>query len=631
MAQAHTFSVARPTFQLFLGLAAVALGVSGAVLSDIEVPDFTYPAPDDYAHHEPLYAYRTIGQTVVAAADNLSAIGFQLSPYTRRQPSGRILLHVRSSLNETTDIRRSSIPAEVVRKDREERFTFEPIRDSRGKPYALLLDFPQVLSDRAVGVRFDNAENRDYADGERSIDGEPAGGDLAFTLYHKARPTTALQLFGGIIAVGLALIFGVLPVLPRGTPAQRFAAVLLVALPILALIPALKHLQAFHPESARTLAAVVADTLWQQGSVSRALLSALSFLVAGGAGMYAFLKQQRLSALAALVGASVFSLSSAFSLRIAAGDATIGALAFLPWILLFHKEAQTDRRAFVPAVLSFALLAFLGGTERTLHTAVFVMVLTTLLSLRRRALRPLLLMSAVVLLGGTLGMISAPQSPGDVVSKTSASGIPVTVSALKDIFLDPLQVGNAEKFPGQSLPWLEYGTSVGAFAVLLMLAALLKNFRESVPWALTGLAMLFLSFLTSAAVASFGVLPIALTAHPHQLLVTVLFVIAVLAAHGFDAVRAAVRTHTLKETAATRALHEIAVALFAATVIGNILLVNATAYPSPANVPPSEWQIFGLGHPAEATPVMLGVILSGMALLALWTRMARWVRIRASS
>jgi len=174
-----------------------------------EQPDAAQPRPTKPAGE--IIHTRTVGQTFVATADNLSRIDLLMASYARRN-HGPVVFCLRESTASDVDIVRIEIEAGSVKDNRWRTFRFEPIRDSGGRSFYLFLESPEATPGNAVTV-WQSARDV-YLDGNSVIDGLPGEGDLAFRLYTSYRSVAIIKdawkeiwRRGGILLLAM-LIFG---------------------------------------------------------------------------------------------------------------------------------------------------------------------------------------------------------------------------------------------------------------------------------------------------------------------------------------------------------------------------------------------------------------------------------------
>lgn len=618
----------RRSILMALGAAAIVAGGVGLLLSEDDLRDMEYQAPDTYANHEPLYNPRTIGQTFRATEHNLSAIGLHLAPYTREQPTGRIILHLRSSPDATEDIRRAVIPALAARRDIEERFLFEPIPDSRGTAYYLLLEYPDGPPERAVAVRFEDADNpngRDYGEGERYIDGKPAGGDLGLALYHRERPIVAVQAFAGLVLFGAMLLGAALPLAgARGSARTRATAIAVLGIPLLAILGLLRNIHYLGLENWNPLMDI---PLWSSygafilafGPTVGVKLAGAAHVVLGFSGMFLFLRALGRTRLAALVGAAIFMFSTSVALHIAYGRVDMTALAGPPWVLFFLDQRQRSSASIGIAGLVFGILALEGGVLVALAAAMVVLAVSVATASRSAQPHALRRATLAIVLGLLLGSVRLlPELTASASLHTSVPTLPPSATrALVDIFLDSRQLGFVDKFPGQSLLWYEYGAYVGVFPLLLALVAVFRHPRRMLPFVALGALFLGAAFVSPRAEA------LSMFGPATRLIPFAVFSLAILASAGFDALRsllAPVRIHRARWGERVR---QAAFAFLAIIVIGDLLFVSAPVYLTAFVILPPDHA------PAPHFAAQGGVVgiiltLAGLAAaLALWTQRRR--------
>lgn len=593
---------------LAAGAALVALGAAVLLLTEDDPHDFEYPAPNAYRNHEPLFAPRTMGQTFRATEDNLQAIGVHLSAYREERPTGRVILHLRRTPGDTEDLRRAVIPALVIRREIREQFTFDPIPGSGGEAFFFFLESPDTPPERAIGVRYERADNedgRDYPEGERTLDGAPAGGDLAFTLDYRERPVAAVQAFAALILLGTAAVAAGLPLLPRRTTrARRFIAVIAAGLPIIALFPLLRDLRAagfegWDPFPPSFAFSPLAGAVALLGPAVGAKLLAAVHIAAGFWGLWYLLRAYGRSALGALLGSSVFFFSTFFALRIAYGQFQYLALAGLPWVLWLLARARRNSRFAIPAGALLGLLFLESDATLAAHITGFLLLFSLIVALRRSRLatgerilpvshrRALASALAAVTIGLAIGSVHLLPSARTLLAAPPPGAVaPVPPRAFLDIFLDPNQVGYAEKFPDQSLWWYEYGAYVGVFPLLLAAMALAFSPRAAFPFALTGIIVFIAAYAPRVHTFMDRLPALRALGHEQRLVGFALLILAILAAYGLDALRSLLAPPVFARARFGRRIRQVAFWTLVMIIVSDLLLVNAPVFLTAFVVPP---------------------------------------------
>ncbi len=137
------------------------------------------------------------GQTFQAPADNLSAIGIMFATYSNRTNSGEVRFYLRSSPNDSQDLRTAVVSPQQLGDNQLYRFEFEPLPDSKGKNYFFFVVSPDSVPGQAITVDLDVADP--YPLGSAYIVREQGSAvtdpavlqrsgkqtaDLAFTVHH---------------------------------------------------------------------------------------------------------------------------------------------------------------------------------------------------------------------------------------------------------------------------------------------------------------------------------------------------------------------------------------------------------------------------------------------------------------
>ncbi|MFO0726539.1 MAG: hypothetical protein U1E65_22325 [Myxococcota bacterium] len=240
---------------------------------------------------------------------------------------------------------------------------------------------------------------------------------------------------------------------------------------------------------------------------------------------------------AALLGAAVFTLTSAHALHLAEGHLWILAWAWAPWVLLALDPPQISGPR---AILAGALIALMIG-EAGIYPVPALLLLLGLLGIARALvvrrlapLRPLgiALGSAALLAGPKLfPMLALLARRPRLIAAPEQLSLPALGAALVD---RDQAVGRA--FAWTYWPWHEQGHYVGLLALVLALLGLVHMRRRAVAPALSALVFVALAAGTFAPWAPFALLhrwPLFSSLHvPSRLLMISVLALAELAALG---------------------------------------------------------------------------------------------------
>jgi hypothetical protein len=121
----------------------------------------------------------TVGQTVVPNGNDWSWIDIGFATYSSRSNTEDVILHVRRSPEATNDIRTVVINASAIVDNEWQRFAFEPIPETSGQQFYVLIDSPTSVPGNAITVRYIDA---DILPGNLYINGQMKPGDSAYRI-----------------------------------------------------------------------------------------------------------------------------------------------------------------------------------------------------------------------------------------------------------------------------------------------------------------------------------------------------------------------------------------------------------------------------------------------------------------
>lgn len=613
------------------GVLLIALGILLYRALLTYLPVTIHKAGDVAENVLPVHAGATVGQTV-RPPRHLSGIDVRLFGPSGQRLAGPVTLHLRRSPSDTEDVRTVAIDTSTFRRDAHTRFLFPPLEVSDETLY-FFLDYPAGTEERPLLVRVerprpDGEPREDYLDGTAFAGGVPVDGDLAFRLLERGRLPFGVQVVGGVILGGAALLAGGI-----AGRAQRALplTVLAVGTPIVFLLPLFKdltflggqdwdmnttmHTAAFRalveeqtfpgwnpylcggtPLAAFPEAPVFSpffSTILLGGPVIGAKVSVAIHGIVGFLGMLFWLRRGwRTSWVAAFLGAAMVSFSSFLALHLFAGHTRKIAFAFLPWIVAFLQLAFDDpspaiRRRLrwtVPGGVALALMLLDGSVYLSVYAALFVAIVGVCTSLLRRSWSPLIASVVVNMLGMLLaGVHIIPVLASQsflTVQLDPATHVP-PLRAIIDVFLDPNQQPHGVKFDGQVMEWFEYGAYVGIAAVLLALLGIVKEWRRLLPWLATGAF-----FLAGAFAPGFqrllNIVPVVGDLrNPQRMVGMVVLVVGLAAALGLDRARSWLLGPRERNIPVAGAI-----ATFAVLLIGHLIFVNTNTFATIFTVPP---------------------------------------------
>ncbi|MCH8748679.1 hypothetical protein IH781_02920 [Patescibacteria group bacterium] len=131
-----------------------------------------------------------VGQTVRPVQDAWQTIDIGFATFSSRQNTATVVLHIRDTVEATEDLRTVTLKASELVDNEWQRFTFDPIPDSRGREFYVAITSPEAVAGQAVTVRFSNHDlkpgkmlllRRELTAGERRADFFRSG-DIAYRL-----------------------------------------------------------------------------------------------------------------------------------------------------------------------------------------------------------------------------------------------------------------------------------------------------------------------------------------------------------------------------------------------------------------------------------------------------------------
>lgn len=181
-----------------------------------------------------------IGQTFTFHHSYLNAIEVRwvVSEDFKFMPTSRVILHVRHSIDDSSDLATSSMALNTIQNNNYAKFVFPSIRASKEQSFYFVLDISQTEIQQGNISLWSSAEDS-YPDGQLFSNKTPIGRDLAFRAYYEPDPIFLLQSLietirrQGVILFLLLLIFLVpglaLLVLLNQTPRLRTVEVLAIS------------------------------------------------------------------------------------------------------------------------------------------------------------------------------------------------------------------------------------------------------------------------------------------------------------------------------------------------------------------------------------------------------------------
>lgn len=122
----------------------------------------------------------TVGQTFLAPYSNLHAIEILLATYNRVNTGG-VVFHLRSTPLSTVDLYSINMPVDKIKNNKFCLFSFDPIKDSKGRSFYFFIDSPNSTPGNAITIWYNKKDA--YSDGQAYENGLPLSGDLAFRAH----------------------------------------------------------------------------------------------------------------------------------------------------------------------------------------------------------------------------------------------------------------------------------------------------------------------------------------------------------------------------------------------------------------------------------------------------------------
>lgn len=392
-----------------------------------------------------LESVRTYEQQFIPTRTSISRFGLRLQPQTAALPPEVLVISLHRN-NET--IGQAALAADFLDSEGFSQVKFSPaIPTTVGESLTMRLVVPPSL-DRKISIQHRERDSSfNSNDVNFLIDGEPQSSPVAYQVYYYYRPPLAITV-GVLILIAMGWWLA-----PQWWQTLPWSGLYPLLLALLFVLPALL-----------------------KGGFPLVLMIAV---VIAATGMMQLLRAKSYSLDAQILGATIFSLTSYFSLHAGQGQAVLLVGAAFPW-----------------------LVWWLGQWRRS---------------------------DTVVLWGAAIVIV------GVMYAGLLAVGLPsVPVSAApKEILLDPNQVYDSYKVMGTTLPWHHFGSYAGFINVGLALIGLLTRGRRTIPYLFFGSVLLLvtLSSPLAALAAESRLIP------TPYLIIFVTFAISFYAANGLIALK----------------------------------------------------------------------------------------------
>ena len=264
----------------------------------------------------------------------------------------------------------------------------------------------------------------------------------------------------------------------------------------------------------------------------------------GFIGCYKLARQIGIGFYGAFIPPLVYMLSSYFSLHFAAGHIPFHYFAALPWLVIYYKRSL-DQPIHILSMGAVTALMILGsGAAVPLVFSLFFLFLISLFDISKiNRLRPPLFAISGGLCGIVFGAVKFipmvdylsrhPWIPDGAVMKTPLSLLPTMLFNFNQSMFSGYAVGCV-------WDWHEFGAYLGPIAALLILAGLIFQFRENLPWLILTIVSLVLVLGSFASPWSPWDLLHRLPGFesmrvPSRFILLALFALALMAGRGMDA------------------------------------------------------------------------------------------------
>lgn len=130
-------------------------------------------------HVGELIGGREIGQTVLAPGDGWNSLELGFATFSSRNNTEDVIVHVRQTPTDTSGLRTVRLNARNIVDNEWQKVTWEPIADSAGQEFYIVVTSPTSTPGNAVTIRYTDA---DVLPGQLYVNGETKEGDMAYRL-----------------------------------------------------------------------------------------------------------------------------------------------------------------------------------------------------------------------------------------------------------------------------------------------------------------------------------------------------------------------------------------------------------------------------------------------------------------
>ncbi len=295
----------------------------------------------------------------------------------------------------------------------------------------------------------------------------------------------------------------------------------------------------------------------------------------GLVGMFLVSRHYKTEFATGIFAASVFGLSSFFSLHVGGGHFVFSNYFLLPFVFLFFLKSFDQKRYLLFTGIVFAFIILGGGTGHALIPIFFFLVMfSAVYSFQRKDMLPILYLALIIIFSFVLSAVKVlpaldfiQENPRiiDASDKT-------TIKGLYHIFLNRNQNRNSQNFEDQHWGWPEYGAYTGIIPLILFAIGLFLLWKNQFPLMLSGFMTFFISLGDWGAWSPWHILhklPFFMSIRvPSRFIILFVFCLAIISGLAVD--------WLLKKTQhSTRQILIYAIVIF---VIVDLLLVNSTPF-----------------------------------------------------
>jgi hypothetical protein len=273
------------------------------------------------------------------------------------------------------------------------------------------------------------------------------------------------------------------------------------------------------------------------GCVAGLKIEITSLAIAGMIGMFLLSRYYNMTLFAGLLSASIFGLSSFFSLHTTVGHVIFFYYYLLPYVFLFFLKSFDKLKYIIISAVFLTFIVF-GSTSHVLvPTCFFMAAYAMFLCVQKKKLKPLLHVFLLFMLAFGLGAVKLLPSIefSNEHPRFIDSSEYTPLKGLYYIFLDRDQnIGLTERgFKGHAWMWHEYGAYAGIIPLVFFAIGLFLFWKTEFALLLSAVLALLLSLGNFAKWAPWNLLhqlPVfKLIRVPSRFIVFAVFIIAIIA------------------------------------------------------------------------------------------------------